>query len=485
MSVAITYLETKNGPGRQCFSPGRSVTNPPVRRARLLVSAIVAFAAAGAWISGELLKQHAGMWNASSGHGNLFVRACLAVQSAGFDCAAALQSGWAVIKVPVPWLAGHAALIVNWIAAPVALLGLCYFAFFGVWFFLSGGHAWQGSFWRRFPVYIARGGAIGSAFYLGVMAFGGSPWCLWCIATHLVNFILLLGIERLSRSDIRSGADDHDNASKSPACPGWTSRDALRTACVAAMVVAGICVYYHDHVVLRNALAGLRPYERLVTSMRNDPAFLLREFYAQKRADIPPRENDCRDENEPRLVVFTDFECPGCRCNAKSLRAKVAPAFGGRLAIEVRHFPLCGSCNHGVSGDFHPHACDAARAAEAARALDGENGFGRMSELLFDNRTRLGAQLYPRLARQIGLDVDRFQAAMAGDAVSRAVQSDIELGRQLGVKGTPAMFLDGRPVPELCQTPTFWEAVANREPSSLILAGAAAGEQESTQPGQE
>ncbi len=50
---------------------------------------------------------------------------------------------------------------------------------------------------------------------------------------------------------------------------------------------------------------------------------------------------------------------------------------------------------------------------------------------------------------------------MRGEAVRRIVESDIALADALGVTGTPTLFLDGRRVTRLCETPRFWEAVAD------------------------
>ena len=92
--------------------------------------------------------------------------------------------------------------------------------------------------------------------------------------------------------------------------------------------------------------------------------------------------------------------------------------------------------------------------------------FRRMHGLLFRHRKMLGDQLYPSLAIQIGLDPDLLVRQMSDNRVHRRVQADIASGHSLGVTGTPTMFLDGRLVPPLCQTPKFWQAVARAESPS-------------------
>ena len=216
---------------------------------------------------------------------------------------------------------------------------------------------------------------------------------------------------------------------------------------------------------LNAKLDELRGYRRLVDNMRQSPNFLLREYMAQPGYDIPARDSE-RQSSGPRLVLFTDYECPACKCAARSAERKIAKDFGGRLDIAIRHYPLCSACNDGVKKAFHPNACDAARAAEAARRLGGEDAFHRMTERLFEHRSHLGGPLYSKLAAQIGLDPDRFIAEMEGPVVREIVQGDVALARRLGVTGTPAMFLDGRRITELCQTPVFWQAVARQSRAS-------------------
>jgi predicted DsbA family dithiol-disulfide isomerase len=87
-----------------------------------------------------------------------------------------------------------------------------------------------------------------------------------------------------------------------------------------------------------------------------------------------------------------------------------------------------------------------------------------MNDRLFQHRTQLHDALYTTLAAEIGLDPARFRAEMDSRAVRKVVDDDVALARRLGVTGTPTMFLDGRRVNELCQTPLFWEAVARMPP---------------------
>ena len=73
---------------------------------------------------------------------------------------------------------------------PVAFVGMAYFVCLGVWLCSSAGPAPSapgGTAWSR-------GGHLGAgAFSLlpGLMAFGKAPWCVGCVAVHVVNLLLV------------------------------------------------------------------------------------------------------------------------------------------------------------------------------------------------------------------------------------------------------------------------------------------------------
>lgn len=65
------------------------------------------------------------------------------------------------------------------------------------------------------------------------------------------------------------------------------------------------------------------------------------------------------------------------------------------------------------------------------------------------------------LARRAGLDVGRFEADLTSRAVRQQAEWNMDLAAGLGVSSLPAVFLDGRQVPDLCITShVFWSAIA-------------------------
>jgi protein-disulfide isomerase len=125
------------------------------------------------------------------------------------------------------------------------------------------------------------------------------------------------------------------------------------------------------------------------------------------------------------LIVYADFECPFCAALDLRLQALRADR------VVFRHFPVRSS---------HPRAWPAACAAEAA-GLQGR--FWEMHDALFADSARLEDPHLWERARQLGLDLDRFEYDRRSDAVRDRVKRDFRAGVRGGVVTTPAIFALG------------------------------------------
>jgi protein-disulfide isomerase len=93
---------------------------------------------------------------------------------------------------------------------------------------------------------------------------------------------------------------------------------------------------------------------------------------------------------------------------------------------------------------MHKNAMAAARAAEAAR---NQNKFWEMHDRLYVNQ-KAWAEVDDPLptflsyARELKLDVGRFQSDMSSNEVDQRILADMQKGAAAGVTGTPTVFLD-------------------------------------------
>ncbi|MCP3903372.1 MAG: thioredoxin domain-containing protein [Planctomycetes bacterium] len=432
---------------------------PRLRHPGLVLAGIVLLSVVGAWISGQLVIMHADP--AADG---LLAKMCRATGTATVSCSGAMESRWSQVRVPmlIPSREGIDARFVN---MPVAFIALGYFTFMGIWHVLIGGPRRFGRPWHRLPLHVGNAAILASLGFLGLMLTGLAPWCLWCAIVHLVNFTLVGAIWRLVHGTEmwREPEEAVDPTALRPeriARLTVTTRQVVTVLALVVAVIGGLWVYRHDRLARRAHVARLRPYQRLVTSLQRDPAFVLERYQRQPRVEFPLRPSEQARPARSELVVFTDFQCPACFCDATARQRRIAEVFEDRIDIRIRHYPLCSECNPAVTVDAHEEACRAARAAEAARRLGGEETLRRMHDLLFARRGRLDDDAYRELAAEVGLDPDALQRDMNGAEVHAIVAADVALARRLEITGTPTMFLDGRLVPEICDTPVFWTTAA-------------------------
>lgn len=340
----------------------------------------------------------------------------LACSSAEGGCADVLAS---------PWATGPGGI-------PTALLGAVYFGALSLWFLVVGRPAGPGRRWHLLPLGLNLAGALLSAFLVSVMIFRLHEVCWWCTLTHLINFALLVLSWKLYRDSRGEGF--------TPWPPnrlgvgGFLLILAWTVLCLQGLAVSN----------LRKSVQGANDYAR---TFYEDVDL---QRYLQERAasnQIPIRPDDPvrgNPEAPHTAVVFSDFECPGCRAFAAFFETEVRPALGDRLRIVYKHYPLNRACNPGLSVDIHPDACEASETAEAARRLGGNEAFWKMHDALFESQDSFGQAPWASLARKVGLD----PAAVAGQIAARAhlsrIVEDTELGKRLDLHQTPTVFLDGR-----------------------------------------
>jgi protein-disulfide isomerase len=130
------------------------------------------------------------------------------------------------------------------------------------------------------------------------------------------------------------------------------------------------------------------------------------------------------------LVQYGDYECSYCGA-AYPIIKQVQARMGERLRFVFRNFPITTS---------HPHAEQAAEAAEAAAA---QGRFWRMHDLLYENQQRLRDQDLRAYAEQLGLDLELFDQELADHVHAERVREDFMSGVRSGVNGTPTFYING------------------------------------------
>jgi protein-disulfide isomerase len=132
------------------------------------------------------------------------------------------------------------------------------------------------------------------------------------------------------------------------------------------------------------------------------------------------------------IVEFSDFQCPFC-VRARPTVARVRETYGDRVRWAFRHFPL----------NFHEYA---EKAGEAAACAGDQGKFWEMHDTLWANSTKLGVADLKGYAGRLGLDAEAFGQCLDSGRHAGLVDRDMEAGQGYGVSGTPAFFVNGRPL---------------------------------------
>jgi protein-disulfide isomerase len=89
----------------------------------------------------------------------------------------------------------------------------------------------------------------------------------------------------------------------------------------------------------------------------------------------------------------------------------------------------------------HKYAETAARAALAA---DKQGKFWKFHDKLFQNAKQLNDEKVREIAKELNLNMEQFEKDWQSGETLAKVRSDIDQGRRIGVRGVPAVFINGR-----------------------------------------
>jgi protein-disulfide isomerase len=112
---------------------------------------------------------------------------------------------------------------------------------------------------------------------------------------------------------------------------------------------------------------------------------------------------------------------------------QVLDRYPDKVKLVVKNFPL----------SSHRFARKAAQAAMAAMA---QGKFWEYRRELFQNYQSLSDAKILDIAKDLGLDMARFTKDMNSPSIRDFVERDVVNGRQIGVRGTPSIFINGKPL---------------------------------------
>ena len=129
-------------------------------------------------------------------------------------------------------------------------------------------------------------------------------------------------------------------------------------------------------------------------------------------------------------MEFSDFECPYCSIAVGEVNT-IMTAYPKDVRLIYKQFPL----------PMHPHA---PLAAAASLAANQQGKFWQMHDALFKNFRKLSRENILALAKEIGLDMDKFTADLDSPKYQAVIEKDLADGETAGVYGTPSFFVNGK-----------------------------------------
>lgn len=185
----------------------------------------------------------------------------------------------------------------------------------------------------------------------------------------------------------------------------------------------------------RKSYYALKYVVRLVDTGYTDSEIgerLQKRFRGGARRSIDVSEAPVKGNASARLalVEFVDYECPHCK-RVQPVMRQALDEFKSDVKLYFKHYPL------GMQA--------ASRlAAEAAVAAQKQGKFWPYSDQVWAHSESLTPAVLEQIAKDVGLDVDRWRKDLESDEVRGRVEKDHAEGTALGIAATPTIYLNGR-----------------------------------------
>lgn len=151
------------------------------------------------------------------------------------------------------------------------------------------------------------------------------------------------------------------------------------------------------------------------------------------------------DPNAPVTVeVFADFQCPACASFSASVEPLIEESYvaTGDVYYVFRHYPFI---DDNVPGE------ESNQSASASMCAADQERFWDYHDVLFtnwdgENQGAFSDRRLVAFAEEIGLEMTAYNTCFEGRIHYNLITQDFNLGSELLVTGTPALFVDGEQV---------------------------------------
>ncbi len=169
--------------------------------------------------------------------------------------------------------------------------------------------------------------------------------------------------------------------------------------------------------------------------------------FAENRELLKQAFGPTRGSKTPQmtLVEFADLECPACKAAQPTIEKLLSEM--PNIQVIFQSFPL---------EQLHPWAREAANYLDCIYRTNNDGAltfidavFTHQSEITKENATeKLNG--YVTMAKA---DPAKISACASSPETQARIEKSIDLGKKLGITGTPTLFINGRPVGSVANVP--------------------------------
>ena len=140
------------------------------------------------------------------------------------------------------------------------------------------------------------------------------------------------------------------------------------------------------------------------------------------------------------IVEFGDFECPDCRMEAPVLRSNLTEEFKDKVRVVFKNYPL---------ESVHPWARAAAIEGRCVYQ-QGNPAFWKFYDWIYQNQDNITVDnlnmTVLKWAGENDVDAVKLGQCIDSKATEPEVNQSIAEGHELGLSGTPTLFINGRKI---------------------------------------
>lgn len=296
----------------------------------------------------------------------------------------------------------------------------------------------------RFLFYLTSFMMAGNVYFFFVSTFVIKAFCLFCVLHYVATFIVWI----LVYLQVPGPRWAHFFEDVKALLQGGEA-GARGTLFVLAIIPIGSIIGNGMYV------SSLAPgFDRMVKRS-------IAEWQISKKVDFDiPNAPTLGNPNAPvEIVEFFDFRCGHCKKAFLPLHAFVS-ANKDKVKWVIQNFPLSSGCNPHIKGGPGGNSltCSLAKAGWCAH-LEGK--FIEAQEWIFDRQLSLTEQSIDDLIKHFGFNDENFKACINSEETAAEIARQAERGHAAGLKGTPAIYFNGKALPLGFMIPVLKEAMAH------------------------